>query len=261
MISTNYITEWAAEHPWPANEQIEQDLLLSRALVAIYSDSFLKEHLAFRGGTALHKLHFAPQVRYSEDIDLVQVDPAPFGEFFDHLKEVLSFLPGMKRLQKAFNNSLSFRMESTIPPVVPIKIKVETNCKEHFSELGYRTIPFGVENGWFSGSCQVKTFALEELLGTKLRALYQRRKGRDLFDLVYALSRAEVDCKAVIRCFARYMEFSAGYVPTLKQFDENMAAKLTMPEFLEDTANYLRKGVQYNPEEGWSIVRERLFGQ
>lgn len=261
MISSNYITEWAAEHPWPTNEQVEQDLLLSRALVAIYSDSFLKEHLAFRGGTALHKLYFSPQVRYSEDIDLVQVEPLPFGEFFDHLKDALCFLPGMKRLQKAFNNTLCFRLDSTIPPVMPIRIKVETNCKEHFLELGYKTIPFGVENGWFSGSCQIKTFSLEELLGTKLRALYQRRKGRDLFDLVHALSNAEVDREAVMRCFARYMEFSVGYVPTLKQFDENMAAKLAMPEFLQDTANYLRKGVQFKSENSWNVVRERLFGQ
>ena len=70
MISANFITEWAAEHPWRLNEQVEQDLLISRSLVAIYSDPFLKERLAFRGRTALHKLQFFPQVRYSEDIDV-----------------------------------------------------------------------------------------------------------------------------------------------------------------------------------------------
>jgi len=43
MISANFITEWAAEHPWWLNEQVEQDLLISRSLVAIYSDPFLKE--------------------------------------------------------------------------------------------------------------------------------------------------------------------------------------------------------------------------
>ncbi|MGH2469017.1 MAG: nucleotidyl transferase AbiEii/AbiGii toxin family protein [Chloroflexota bacterium] len=41
-----------------------------------------------------------------------------------------------------------------------------------------------MKSPWFTGSADVPTFALEELLGTKLRALYQRRKGRDLFDLV-----------------------------------------------------------------------------
>ena len=259
MIGANYITEWAAEHPWRADEQVEQDLLVSRALVAIYSDPFLAERLAFRGGTALHKLYFSPQARYSEDIDLVQVSPAPFGPVFDHLKDALGFLPDVKRLQKAFNNTLRFRTESTVPPVVPIRIKVETNCKEHFSELGYAEIPFAVENGWFSGSCRITTFRLEELLGTKLRALYQRRKGRDLFDLEYALGGARVDCDAVMRCFARYMEFSAGYVPTTKMFDENMAGKLATPEFLDDAGNYLRPGVSFDPRAAWTFVRERLF--
>ena len=259
MIGANYITEWSAEHPWRASEQVEQDLLIARALVAIYSNPFLKERLAFRGGTALHKLYFSPQVRYSEDIDLVQISPAPFGPIFDHMKDVLDFLPNMKRVQKTFNNSLRFKTESTVPPIVPIRIKVETNCKEHFTELGYEELPFAVENGWFSGSCRITTFRLEELLGTKVRALYQRKKGRDLFDLQYALGRAHVDCDAVMRCFARYMEFSVGYVPTTTMFDENIAEKLAMPEFLDDAENYLRQGTSFDPETSWVDVRAKLF--
>lgn len=261
MISANFITEWAAEHPWRLNEQVEQDLLISRSLVAIYSDPFLKERLAFRGGTALHKLQFFPQVRYSEDIDLVQISPAPFGEIFDHLKKALEFLPNMKRVQKTFNNSLRFRTESSFPPVVPIKIKVETNCKEHFTELGHVEFPFAVSNGWFSGSCGITSFRLEELLGTKLRALYQRKKGRDLFDMHYAISHAEVDKDAVLRCFRRYMLFSVGYVPTVSQFDENMAAKLSMPEFLDDTVNYLRNGIEFDPVESWAMLRAEIIAR
>lgn len=261
MISNNYITQWAVEHPWRTSEQVEQDLMLSRALVAIFSDEFLRERLAFRGGTALHKLYFSPQVRYSEDIDLVQIAPAPFGETFDHLKEALSFLPNMKRIQKTFNNSLRFKAESTIPPIVPIKIKVETNCKEHFTVLGHVDIPFSVSNGWFSGSCNIKTFRLEELLGTKVRALYQRKKGRDLFDMHYALSHADIDTSSVMECFSEYIKFSAGHVPTVNMFEENMAMKLAMPEFLDDTNNYLRSGIVFDAISSWPIVRDRLFGQ
>lgn len=259
MIGANYITEWAADHPWRLNEQVEQDLLLSRALVSIYSDPFLRERLAFRGGTALHKLYFSPQVRYSEDIDLVQVSPAPFGEIFDHLKAALSFLPNMSRVQKTFNNSLRFKAESTIMPVVPIKIKVETNCNEHFTELGHIDIPFKVENGWFSGNCMIKTFRLEELLGTKARALYQRKKGRDLFDLHYVILHGNPDGDLVMRCFAKYIQFSAGYIPTLNMIDENMAAKLATPEFVGDTESYLRDGIAFDPIASWPTVREKLF--
>ena len=260
MIKERYIKAWAEEHPWKRSEQVEQDLMLSRALVAIYSDPFLAERLAFRGGTALHKLYFSPQVRYSEDIDLVQVKAGPFGEIFDHLKSALDFLPNMRRVQKSFNNSLRFKADSEIPPVVPIKIKVETNCKEHFSELGYKDIPFKVDSEWFRGECNIKTFELEELLGTKLRALYQRKKGRDLFDPYYALkTNPRIDCDAMMRCYRRYIAFSAEEVPTDKIFCENIANKLTMPEFVSDVENYIRPSVRFDPFAAWSFLKAKLF--
>ena len=77
MIPRDYITEWRARAPWIDEFQIEQDLVISRALVVIFSEPSLAEALAFRGGTALYKLYLTPPARYSEDIDLVQVAPGP----------------------------------------------------------------------------------------------------------------------------------------------------------------------------------------
>lgn len=71
MIPQQYITEWSEFAPWKANEQVEQDLIICRSLVELFSDNFISERLAFRGGTALHKLFLQPQSKYSEDIDLV----------------------------------------------------------------------------------------------------------------------------------------------------------------------------------------------
>ena len=65
--------------PWSEDFQVEQDLIISRALVEMFSDTVLSEGLAFRGGTALYKLYLTPPARYSEDIDLVQVAPGPAG--------------------------------------------------------------------------------------------------------------------------------------------------------------------------------------
>ena len=70
MIPQAYITEWSNHVPWQTNEQVEQDLVICRALVEIFKDEFLADSFAFRGGTALHKLYLHPQPRYSEDIDL-----------------------------------------------------------------------------------------------------------------------------------------------------------------------------------------------
>ena len=72
MIPRRYIEEWRQDAPWPDNAQVEQDLVIERALIELFSDDLLRENLAFRGGTALHKIYLNPQVRYSEDIDLVQ---------------------------------------------------------------------------------------------------------------------------------------------------------------------------------------------
>jgi hypothetical protein len=82
---------------------VEQDLILSRVLVEIYSDEFLSSKLAFRGGTALYKLYIKPAHRYSEDIDLVQIKPEPIGPVFDALQRMLNQILGQpKRKQTEF---------------------------------------------------------------------------------------------------------------------------------------------------------------
>lgn len=91
MIPQAYITAWRKKAPWQEDFQVEQDLIIEKALMTIYSDKYLKERLAFRGGIALHKLYLSPAARYSEYIDLVQIIAEPFGPIMDKLREVLSF--------------------------------------------------------------------------------------------------------------------------------------------------------------------------
>jgi predicted nucleotidyltransferase component of viral defense system len=186
MIPRAFITEWGNQVPWQTNEQVEQDLVICRALVEIFSDEWLASRLAFRGGTALHKLYLRPQPRYSEDIDLVQIRPEPIKETIQRLQARLSFLGNCSVVQKANNNTLKYRFESEFPPVQNLGLKIETNCREHFTVFEYQQFPFEVKTSWFTGSCGITTYRLEELLGTKMRALYQRRKGRDLYDLYKA---------------------------------------------------------------------------
>jgi len=71
MIPRAFITEWQKNASWQTNAQVEQDLIIERALIEMFSDEMIRSKLAFRGGTALHKIFLKPQVRYSEDIDLV----------------------------------------------------------------------------------------------------------------------------------------------------------------------------------------------
>ena len=227
-------------------------------MVAIFSDEFLAERLAFRGGTALHKLYLSPQPRYSEDIDLVQINSEPIKPTIDRLRDVLSFLGEPKVKQKKNNNTLIFRLESSVPPVLPIKLKVEINCREHFNVLGLEEVNFSMQNLWFSGSCKIKTYRLDELIGTKVRALYERRKGRDLYDLYKALQNPELNPDNVISCFKEYMTREEKK-PTYKLYVSNMEDKMENDEFLGDTKTLLRPDEEYDAQEAYKIVKEKII--
>jgi len=112
MIPRRYIEEWKKYAAWPENSQIEQDLVIERALIQLFSAPFLQERLAFRGGTALHKIFLKPQVRYSEDIDLVQINPEPIKDTLSVIRKQLNFLGKPIVKQKANNNTLIYRFES-----------------------------------------------------------------------------------------------------------------------------------------------------
>lgn len=259
MIDVTSIRSWNESFPWKDKAMVEQDLIVSRALVAIFSDEFLASQLAFRGGTALHKLYLNPQPRYSEDIDLVQINAGPIKPIMYRLGEVLDFLPNRVTKQKRYNNTILFRMESEIPPIVPIRLKIEINCVEHFNELGLSKIPFKVENTWFSGECEITTYKLNELLGTKLRALYQRRKGRDLFDLYVALSHPDINIDEILRCYHRYISFSVAHPPTRKQFILNMGEKLQDPEFTGDTDILLAPHIEVDADTMYRNVERAII--
>lgn len=260
MIPQRYITEWKTQAPWPNDAQVEQDLIIARALVELFSDDLLRNSLAFRGGTALHKLYLYPQARYSEDIDLVQINSEPINPILKQIRERLSFL-GTKRTVKQYihNNTIIYRFDTTALPVINMRLKIEINTREHFNVLGLKEIPYKIENSWFSGECMVKVYELEELLGTKLRALYQRRKERDLFDLYWALTHQNVDIEKLIQCYKTYMKFSVDKPPTKKQFLLNMEEKMTDREFLEDIHIILKPDVKYDNEKAWEEVNKGII--
>lgn len=245
MIAERYITEWSAHFPWTKNSFIEQDMVICRALVDVFSDPYLSQALAFRGGTAIHKLYFSPQMRYSEDIDLVQVDPGPAKPIMERLGNVLSWLPGKTTEMRRFGFRMKFRYDSEVAPVEPMRLKVEVNTFEHFSVIGYTSMPFEMKSSWYTGQCKLKCFTLDELMGTKLRALYQRKKGRDLFDLHLAMPH--VDVPTVINAWREYMGFRGGEVPSSKQFLENMDQKMQTVDYLSDVQPLLRNGIAFDP--------------
>ncbi len=259
MLPRRYIEEWKEFAPWLEDAQVEQDLVIEKALLQIYSDPFLRMRLAFRGGTALHKIFLKPQVRYSEDIDLVQIRGEPIKDTLTALRKQLDFLGKPSIKQKANNNTLVYRFESEIPPVINLRLKIEINCREHFSVLGYKEIDHTIENTWAKGACKLIAFEAEEMLGTKLRALYQRKKGRDLFDLHHALTNLDLDAGKLVKCYKEYMAFSVDNPPTKKQFLLNMEEKLRDPDFEGDIYALLRPGVEYEQDQAFDLIKTELI--
>lgn len=235
MIPQADVINWREKAPWPTDAQVEQDLVLSRALIEIFSEEALRKQLAFRGGTALNKIILPIPARYSEDIDLVQIKASPIGETINLLRRRLD--PWLGKPKRGFNEgraTLIYRFSSEIPPVMNLRLKVEINTREHFTVLGLKSHKLSVEGRWFSGNAEVQTYQLEEMLGTKLRALYQRKKGRDIFDIAVSVKHfPKLSKERVVKCFHRYMEHG-GHKVSRAEYERNLAEKAQHPAFTKD---------------------------
>lgn len=258
MIPQAHITAWRRFVPWSDDAQVEQDLILSRATCELFLSSELAGKIALRGGTALHKLVLAESYRYSEDIDLVQTDAEAIGGILDAVRGVLDPWLG-KPVRKAGpgNTTLIYRFESEIQPVRPLRLKIEINTREHFvlNELQLRALK--VNNPWFSGSAEIVTFDNNELMATKLRALYQRRKGRDLFDLWLCLDRKLVEPSQVVLGFLEYIK-REGHSVSRAEFEANLHGKESDDAFMSDIGPLLRPGIEYSSSIAMDRVRAEI---
>jgi predicted nucleotidyltransferase component of viral defense system len=261
LIPRANITAWRAVAPWPTNEQVEQDLVISRALVDMFSKSAVADRVVFRGGTALHKLFFGAAGRYSEDIDLVQRDAGPIGELINAIREALDSWLGSPRWKQGQGRfTLYYRFETSFAPISTRRLKIEINTREHFAVLGTDMRSFTVENPWFTGTAALTVYHLDELLGTKLRALYQRKKGRDLYDLWLALRTGKPSPDRVVECFLRYLDHDGAAV-SRAEFEANLAAKLASAVFIGDLRVLIPPEVEYDPAKAAEAVKDELIAK
>ena len=261
MIPQDSIDEWRARAPWSNNSQVEQDLVLSRALIELFSNPIIASGFALRGGTAINKLHFDSAVRYSEDIDLVQIESGPIGQFMDQIRATLNPWLGRPRWKQTdFLVTFRYRFESEEHPPAPLRLKIEINTREHITVFGHEKILYRVDSDWFNGSAKIVTYNLDELLATKLRALYGRKKGRDLFDLAIGLNAASVDPDRITNAFSEYVMHGGSQVSRI-QFEQNLRDKLRDPEFNRDISPLLSTGYRWDLDDAARIVSDRLIAR
>ena len=196
---------------------------------------------------------------FGVDAYLVQIEAGPIGPVFDEVRDALDPWLGEPRWKRSHGRvKLLYRFESSSFPVVRMRVKVEINTREHFAVMGFALRSFAVDSPWFSGTADVRTYHLEELLGTKLRALFQRKKGRDLYDLWLALSLAKVEPPQVLECFRRYMQHGGAAV-SRAEFEANLADKLADDLFIADLSMLLPEGGDYDPMVAADLVQDTLI--
>jgi len=258
MIPINHITQWQKQAPWALQSQVEQDLVLSRALVLMYQNPLIQKSLAFRGGTALNKLYCHSSARYSEDIDLVQINDAPIGSVMTSIRESIDpWLGKAKWKQTSRSVKFIYRFESEDQPSVPLRLKIEINTIESFSFFGFKEKNYIIDNRWFSGEAKVKTYELEELMGTKFRALYQRAKGRDLYDLWMAITQLGANCKKILAAFKYYNDQQNTKI-SRAEYEKNLITKEASQDFLTDAKHVLPAHIPWDPNAAFQVVTDKL---
>lgn len=282
MMQQSHLTAWQAHAPWDKRSKIEQDLRLSRAVAAIFSNETLAEHLALRGGTMLHKGHLAPAARYSEDLDLVLVKSTDKNTLDARLRKELAPVLGEPSdsviadawlaVRNVLKPSKILRTTYKYVPVglrYPMTIKVEVNLDEQRSLFPLTDVQIALlsDDGELT-NCSARSYDIHEMLGTKMRALMQRTQGRDLFDLYHAVNfgpRANpaclIDGARVIEAFNWYLE-NEGTQMGREEAERRLARHLEDRSFRNDMRQLLRSDYGlYDVDAAAAVVRAKYLVQ
>ena len=146
-------------------------------------------------------------------------------------------------------------------------IKVEVNLNESASL--YPLVSVELDTLDYDGEhirATVRSYDINEMLGTKTRALMQREQGRDLFDLFHAwqLSKAKttpypVDGAKAMEAFMWYLEKEGAYLGS-NEANALLDARLRKAAFRRDMDTLLRPGLpKFDVDEGAEIVRKAYF--
>ena len=261
MIAEDHINSKKKHIKWRKNHMIEQDMIISRVLESLYSNEIIRETLVFKGGTAINKLFLDPPSRYSEDIDLVRISGDRIGPISKAISGSLLWLveeaglgnPEHSLRKYGLKYFYKFRnVEGSIS-----KLKIEVNTREPFYVDPIKEVPFSFTSDWWSGETTITTFCLEELMATKLRALYQRRKGRDLFDAWYVFRKGFANIEDTLRMFHKYNKYNEAKI-TKKMFTRNMLEKQHNTDFRQDIRTLLPPESDYDFDTAFDFVMKQI---
>ncbi|HSJ52761.1 MAG TPA: nucleotidyl transferase AbiEii/AbiGii toxin family protein [Anaerolineae bacterium] len=251
QITTRILRNWADEGNIPDLTLAELDYRLVHALQAIFSDPFLRARLCLKGGTALNKLYLHGTSRLSVDLDFNAVGPreqvlrerTPIGD---------AVAAALRRQDSRYGLTYRGRYDqltvyarfSPLSGTADQRLKLEVSFVERVAIMGRVERP--VWPSPLNEPLVVDTYHLEELLSTKLRALYDRRKGRDIYDLL-CVTDLDLDL-AAIRKMVLYYFYRANKVFSYPAFVANVERKVCLGGFRDDARGLIRHGTELDWE-------------
>lgn len=261
QITPRILRIWADENRIPDLTLAELDYRLTQALAAIYNDPWLRETLYLKGGTALNKLFFPSTNRLSIDLDFNAVGPK--SQVLQGRERLVARVGELLTSQDAsyqIRHSYTYAQSTLQVSFVPVgggarqRLKLEISTTERVAILGREERLLAAPD--YEEPIAISTYRLEEQASTKLRALYARQKGRDIFDL-YHISAFPLDERAV-RKLTLYYFFHARVIFDYATFQANLEEKLRRRAFADDVRGLIRSGEGFDWQQASQAVLERF---
>jgi len=169
----------------------EKDYFLAIVSKIIY-DSSLRDKLVFKGGTALHHCYLN-QMRFSEDLDFTSLDRNITLMDVKKIFEPFNFL----EVKKEYTSSATIKLERLTydgPLGQSNSLKLEIDFMQNVvlpaKDLEYNNV--------WKVDTKVKVMDIHEIIAEKLRALSDRARYRDFYDLFQILKNFKMDLQEII---------------------------------------------------------------
>ncbi|MGH8468313.1 MAG: nucleotidyl transferase AbiEii/AbiGii toxin family protein [Gammaproteobacteria bacterium] len=233
MIGRQEILDFAADLGLDP-QVVEKDYMLGWVLAGVGQHAEIGSEWLFKGGTCLKKCYFETY-RFSEDLDFTILNPAHLsGEFLTRVfNEIAAWIYmesgieipvdthrfevyGNPRGKDSVQGRVGYRGPLGRQGSIP-RIKLDlSNDERVVLEADRREVhhPYSDRPG---DGIQVLTYCFEEVFSEKTRALAERLRPRDLYDVVHLYRRSDLepDLGLVVDTLRQKCEFKGIPVPTI----------------------------------------------
>jgi len=240
MISKQDILDRATE--WQLRpDVVEKDYVLGWLLAGISSTS-MRSHWIFKGGTCIKKCYFETY-RFSEDLDFSLLPEGAYSaaalvgclqELATVVRDLsgLTFLPEVVEVKQRQNKQGQITFEGKLgyrgPLEYPGSPKIRFDFTQHEPVIeppASRKVlhPYPDE---LSNNASVQAYSFHELLAEKIRALVERSRPRDLYDVVHLIENAsdDIDLTHVRGLFGRKCASKSFSAPPLRKILSDIRA-------------------------------------